>query len=57
MKRSATDSSKYYNILKEIDAKVHAIVTAPPEEITPKEASASAVNGNTANAEAGDSKA
>ena len=37
MKRSQTDSSKYYAVLKEIDARVHAVVTAPPEENQEKE--------------------
>jgi hypothetical protein len=37
MKRSQTDSSKYYAILKDIHAKVHPAVNAPTSPVPDKE--------------------
>lgn len=39
MKRSQTDSSKYYTILKDIYAKVHPAVNAPTSPTPSKDAS------------------
>ena len=62
MKRSQTDSSKYYTILKDIYSKVHPAVNAPTsptpsKEIKKEENSGEEINGKTENSNVEDAKA